>query len=59
MEKAPGDSAQKCSWVMHTQDRVGFFHAVHVYSPLHSTLNNAQFSSVGADVFLPCYLVPR
>lgn len=58
MEKGPGDGAQKCSWVMYTQDR-GFLHAVHVYSPLHPALNNAQFSSVGADVFIPCCLIPR
>lgn len=32
------------------------FHAVHVYSPLHPTLNNIQFSSVGADIFILCVI---
>lgn len=80
MRKSSGDGIQKCSCVMHTQDRgffvavvvvvflfwfdffefflFFFFNAVHVYSPLHPTLNNVQFSRVGADVFILCYLKP-
>lgn len=32
------------------------FHAVRVYSPLWPTLNNTQFSSIGADIFILCVI---
>lgn len=36
-----------------------FFFFMQFMYPLHPTLNNVQFSSVGADVFILCYLKSR